>query len=103
MKKSEIFKEVLSVVCDCAEVNESDVLCTDVRTEDVSSARTAVVGICKEYGLSNKIIQEFLNLRSHGSITYHASLFSTISNNSRPFRYLLACVRHELDKTMPVM
>ena len=26
MKKSEIFQEVLSTVCDCAEVNESEVL-----------------------------------------------------------------------------
>ena len=99
MKKSEIIKEICSVVCDCAEVNESEVRSAN-RTADVVSARCAVIGVAKEYGIPNKQIQEFLNLRSHGSICYHVSLFDFLSKSDRPFKYLLACVRHELDKTL---
>ena len=99
MKKSEIFKEVLSTVCDCAEVNESDVLSAG-RTEEVSMARCAIIGITKEYGLSNKLIQELLHLRNHRSICYHLSQFSMFAETNRPFRFLLATVRHELDKTL---
>lgn len=99
MKKSEIFKEIFSVVCACAEVNESDVL-SECRKEELSSARSAIVGLSKEYGLPNKLIQELMRFRSHGSVSYHNNQFTSLSSNSRPFRYLLSCVRHELDKTL---
>lgn len=101
MKKSEIIKEIVSVVCDCAEVEECDVRSAN-RMEDVVMARCAVIGLCKEYGITNKMMQEFLNLRSHGSISYHLTQFGFISRNDRPFKYLLSCVRHELDKTLPI-
>lgn len=100
MKKSEIFKEIFSVVCDCAEVNENDVLDTSNRTEEISYARSAIVGLCKEYGLKVVQIQRYMNARNHGTICYHSSQFVMLSKNDRPFRYLLSCVRHELDKTL---
>lgn len=99
MKKSEIFKEIFSVVCDCAEVSEEDVLSGN-RAEDVCMARCAIIGLCREYHLQGKHIKDYLRLRSHGSISYHSVQFTNLSRNSRPFRYLLACVRHELDKTL---
>lgn len=103
MKKSEIFREIMSIVCDCAEVNENDLLTPTKRSEEISSARTVIIGLSKEYGLSNKQIQQSLRLRGHRSIYYHSSQFDVLSKNSRPFRYLLASVRHELDKTFPTM
>lgn len=99
MKKSEIFREILTVVCDCAEVQESEVLSAK-RTMEVASARCAIIGISKEFGLTNGQIQKFLNLRSHGSICYHLSLFAALSEHDRPFRHLLSTTRHELDKTL---
>ena len=101
MKKSEIFNEILSTVCACAEVKEEEVLSSS-RIEDVSSARCAIVGLCKEYGLSNKLIQEKLHFHSHGSVCYHHRQFVSLSESSRPFRFLLSSVRHELDKTLSV-
>lgn len=99
MKKSEIFQEILSVVCDFAEVKEADVL-SSKRTEDVTYARCAIIGIAKEYDITNAQVQSFLNFRSHGSVCYHRRQFNILSNTSRPFRYLLSSVRHELDKTL---
>ena len=100
MKKSEIFCEIVNVVCACAEIDKNDLLMPTKRLEDISSARTAVIGITKEYGLTNKQIQEFLNLKAHRSIGYHLNQFDVLSRTSRPFRFLLASVRHELDKTL---
>lgn len=101
MKKSEIFRKILSVVCDFAEVQESDVL-SSKRTEEVTSARCAIIGITKEYGITNAQVQSFLNLRSHGSVCYHRRQFNTLSETSRPFRYLLSSARHELDKILSI-
>ena len=99
MKKSEILKEITSVVCDCAEVEECNVRSAN-RNEENTTARCAVIGLAKEYHISNKMVQQFLNLHSHRSIGYHQSQFDFRSKNDRPFKYLLGCVRHELDKTL---
>ena len=102
MKKSELFKEILSVVCDCAEVKETEVLNPSNRTSDVSIARCVIVGLSKEYGLMPKQIQEFMHFRSHSSIDYNCSQFELLSKSNRPFKFLLSSVRHELDKSLPI-
>lgn len=100
MKKSEIFNEILSVVCACSEISEAAVLCAENKTEEVSVARSAIVWLSNEYHLSAKQLQGFMHLRSHSSVYYHRNQFHALSESSRPFRFLLSSVRHELDKTM---
>ena len=101
MKKSEIFKEILSIVCDCAELKECDVLNPRNRTSDVSIARCAIIGLSLEYGLTPKQTQEYMCLKSHSSVGYNSSQFDLLSKSNRPFKFLLSSVCHELDKTLP--
>ena len=99
MRKSEIFLEVLKVVCDFAEVTEEEIL-SKCRKEDVVTARCMVVVYCKAYGLSSRYVQEKLSLKSHASISYYMGMYSVCRKTNKHFRYLDMLIGHELDNIM---
>ena len=85
MKKSEIFRIILEVVCRCTEVTP-DLVMSGCRQEDAVLARCLVVGYGIKHGLTNKNLQEFLHLKSHASICYAQSQYTERMRTDRRFR-----------------
>ncbi len=99
MKKSEIFLTILKVVSSCMELSIDDIL-TGKRNEDIVIARCLITIYGKNYNLSNKNLQDFLNLKSHTSICYYTQMYAERNQNDRYFRNTSMFVGQELVKTM---
>lgn len=99
MKKSEIFQTILEVVCDCMELTPNVVLSSD-RTDDAVMARCMIASFGKDFGLSNKHLQQFLHFKSHSSVGYLLRTYAQRKACDRHFRFYASTAAHELDKTM---
>lgn len=101
MRKSEIFQVLLDIVCSCTEVAADSIILQN-RTEDVVIARCLIVVYGKEYGLTNKNLQDLLRLKSHSSITYYINMYSKRYATDKHFHTLATYTGHELDKTLTI-
>lgn len=99
MKKKEIFQEVLSTVADFCEVDVTKIMSKN-REGDVVTARCLLITYAKSYGLSNKYIQEKLELRSHASISNYLNMYDSLKSHDKNFRHLNNIVGHELDNLL---
>lgn len=99
MKRSEIFDVILDVVCGIMEVEPSDILSAN-RTEDVVIARSIIATFCKDYGMRNHHIQQFLRFKSHNSVRYLLDTYKVRKSIDRHFKFYSDTAAHELDKTM---
>lgn len=100
MRKSEIFREILDIVCSYAEVTQEDVLSMS-RKEDLVTARCLIAMYCKAYGLSNKYIQEKLKQKCHGTISNYFRMYRDRRATDRGFRHLDYTIGQELANIMP--
>ena len=95
MKKSEIFQIILEVVCRCTEVSP-DLVMSGSRQEEAVLARCLVAAYGMENGLTNKCLQEFLNLKSHSSVCYAQSKYTERMRTDRRFRSIANYVGREM-------
>ena len=99
MKKSETFRIILDVVSDCIEI-PAGVILSSARNEEAVMARCIIATFCKDYGFSNKQIQQMLGFRSHNSVSYQLETYASRYKMDRYFHSTAAFCAHELDKEM---
>ena len=95
MKKSEIFQIILQV--ECVEVAPADIF-SGCRKEDVVTAKSIIVAICKKRGFRNYQLQDLLRYKSHNAIKHLANVYRQRIGTDTGFRNLADSAQKELTK-----
>ena len=98
--KTELLNEVLGVVTEVCEVSREDVL-SHCKKEDVLYARCIFVHQCKDYGIPNNVLAEFLNRRRGCVIDSYIQSYKYFYKQSYIFRLCSAKVSDKLASKYP--
>ena len=83
--KTELLNDILGVVSEVCEVSREDLL-SHGKKEDVLQARCIFVHYCKEYGIPNYILSEFLNRKRGCVIDSYVQSYKYFHKQSYMFR-----------------
>lgn len=83
--KTQIFSILLDIVSQECEVTKEDIL-SNKKTEEVVDARTILVYFCKDYGLHNAEIAQFLNRKKTDTICEYIEKYTIFRKQSAKFR-----------------
>lgn len=99
--KTELLNEVLGIVSEVCEVSREDIL-SHCKKEEVLSARCLFVYYCKEYGVTNQALVEFLHRKRGCVIDAYMQSYKYFYKQSYMFRLCSAKVSDILSGKYPV-
>ena len=98
--KTELLNDILGIVTEVCEVKREDLL-SHGKKEDILQARCIFVHHCKEYGLPNHLLAEFLNRKRGCVIDSYMQSYKYFYKQSYMFRICCAKVSEKLADKYP--
>ena len=99
--KTEFLNEILGIVSEVCEVSREDLL-SHCKREDVLYARCILVKHCKDYGIPNNVLAEFLNRHRGCVIDTYVRSYKYFHKVSYMFRFCDAKVSETVAAKYPL-